>query len=285
MYHGDHVPGFPAHPHRGFETVTIVPQGLVDHADSHGGSARYGKGDVQWLTTGSGIEHGEMFPLIDASARNPLELFQIWLNLPAAGKRAAPGFKIFWDDKIPHHRTVDAEGRVAEVRIVAGTFVPVGGDARSVEPIAPPPASWAADPDNHVAIWLITLDAGAALDLPVAPEGVNRRAYFYGGDRLAVSGVDYPSETMLTLAAHVRTELVNTGAAPVQLLLLQGAPIGQAVVAHGPFVMNSDEEVMQTIRDYQTTGFGGWPWQSREMTYGTEGRFAAYPDGRRETPG
>src|SRR5690554_3885240 len=104
VYHGDGVPGFPAHPHRGFETATIVRRGLIDHSDSLGASARFGQGDVQWLTAGKGIVHAEMFPLLDDAAPNPLELFQIWLNLPARSKMAEPHFKIIWAHEVPHLR-------------------------------------------------------------------------------------------------------------------------------------------------------------------------------------
>ena len=92
MYHGSTVPGFPQHPHRGFETVTYVRQGVIDHSDSLGATARFGRGDVQWLTAGGGIVHAEMFPLLDRSGPNPCELFQIWLNLPAEDKMVDPYF-------------------------------------------------------------------------------------------------------------------------------------------------------------------------------------------------
>ena len=115
MYHGEIVPGFPQHPHRGFETVTVVRRGLLDHSDSMGATARYGRGDVQWLTAGRGIQHAEMFPLIERDRDNPLELFQIWLNLPTRDKMADPYFAMLWGDTLPKDVQRDSEGRTTEI--------------------------------------------------------------------------------------------------------------------------------------------------------------------------
>src|SRR5512133_2356500 len=120
MYHGQVVPGFPQHPHRGFETVTIVRRGLIDHSDSLGATARFGAGDVQWLTAGEGIVHAEMFPLLDRTRPNPLELFQIWLNLPGEDKMAPPHFTMLWSQDIPRSIFTDGAGRRTEVTVVAG---------------------------------------------------------------------------------------------------------------------------------------------------------------------
>jgi len=136
MYHGDVVPGFPQHPHRGFETVTIVRRGFIDHSDSLGATARFGQGDVQWLTAGRGINHSEMFPLLDPERPNPLELFQIWLNLPKSDKLVEPHFSMLWSHMLAKHVASDDAGRKTEITLVAGRI----GDA--VAP-APPPHSWA----------------------------------------------------------------------------------------------------------------------------------------------
>ena len=135
MYHGDVVPGFPQHPHRGFETVTIVRGGTIDHSDSLGATARFGAGDVQWLTAGKGIVHSEMFPLRERDKPNPLELFQIWLNLPKADKFAEPHFTMLWRDGIPKVTEVDQAGRKAEIAVIAGAL-------RDVKAPPPPPRSW-----------------------------------------------------------------------------------------------------------------------------------------------
>ena len=165
MYHGDVVPGFPQHPHRGFETVTIVKRGLIDHSDSLGATARFGGGDVQWLTAGKGIVHSEMFPLVAKDKPNPLELFQIWLNLPKAEKMVAPYFSMLWSEQVP--RLEDAG---AKVTIIAGAL----GDTK---PLAPPPNSWAAKAASEIAIWTIELAPGARFTIPAASAGVNRSLY------------------------------------------------------------------------------------------------------------
>ena len=101
MYHGDSVPGFPRHPHRGFETVTVARQGYIDHSDSLGATARFGNGDCQWMTAGAGVVHCEMFPLVNKDKGNPTELFQIWLNLPQKEKMVPAYFTMLWKESIP----------------------------------------------------------------------------------------------------------------------------------------------------------------------------------------
>lgn len=277
MYHGEKVPGFPRHPHRGFETVTLVRSGFVDHADSMGAAARYGQGDVQWLTAGGGILHSEMMPLLDREGPNPLELFQIWLNLPAADKMTAPYFTMFWSDTIPVHTAVDAAGRRTRITVVAG-------ELEGLRPPAPPPSSWAARPESDVAIWSIRLAPRARWTLPAAPPGVNRMLYFFRGAELSVAGRAVPASHALALDGTQAVPL-EAGDQEIELLLLQGRPIGEPVARHGPFVMNTREELSRAYADYQRTRFGGWPWERPDPVYPREeGRFARHADGRIERP-
>lgn len=277
MYHGEVVPGFPHHPHRGFETVTIVRRGLIDHADSLGAAARYGGGDVQWLTAGKGVNHSEMFPLLERERPNPLELFQIWLNLPAASKFAEPHFTMFWDDAIPRHEARDAEGKKTEVLVVAGSL---DGE----RPLPPPPESWASRPDSDIAIWVITMEPGATWTLPPAKAGSNRTLYAFRGAGVSIDGREVATGQGASLRPDVEATIVN-GDAEAELLLLQGRPIGEPVAQYGPFVMNTEEEIRQAFADYQRTRFGGWPWPSDYPVHPREeGRFARHADGRVERP-
>jgi hypothetical protein len=286
MYHGAAVPGFPAHPHRGFETVTVVRQGLVDHADSLGAAARYGDGDVQWLTAGRGIVHAEMFPLLSAERPNPLELFQIWLNLPAASKMVPPHFTMFWGGEVPRATLRDSAGRTTEIVLVAGELRAAGSDRLLASaPLAPPPDSWAARADADVAIWTLRMEAGARWTLPAArAAGTRRMLYFFSGASIAIEGERVEGRVAIEVAAERDLELAS-GDATSELLLLQGRPIGEPVVQHGPFVMNTQAQIVQTFADYRQTQFGGWPWPSEAPVHGTAPqRFARRPDGREDRP-
>jgi quercetin 2,3-dioxygenase len=275
MYHGEEVPGFPHHPHRGFETVTLVRRGLVDHSDSLGAAARFGGGDVQWLTAGRGIVHSEMFPLLERQAGNPLELFQIWLNLPRADKFAAPHFAMFWAPAIPTVTTVDAAGRPTTVVMIAGA------SEGQVAP-RPPPDSWASKADSDLAIWTIRLAPGARYTLPPARPGTNRMLYLFAGAGARIDGHNFTP----SVGIHLRPDApvaIEGGPVETELLLLQGRPIGEPVVQHGPFVMTTQAEIAQAFADYRRDRFGGWPWPGSGPVHPREeGRFARHADGRVE---
>lgn len=275
MYHGEQVPGFPAHPHRGFETVTIVTKGLVDHSDSLGAAGRFGFGDVQWMTAGKGVQHCEMFPLLSKEKENPLELFQIWLNLPKAKKFAEPHFAMLWSDTIPTFTAIDENGKTTQVRVIAGKI----GNIKAPDPA---PNSWAADTSNEVAIWTMTLEPGAQWRLPSASTFVNRSLYFYDGTSIQIAEKNFTSHQAIELLADQEVVLKN-GNTVSHLLLLQGRPINEPVVQHGPFVMNTQAEIQQAMAEYRQTEFGGWPWSSSEHVHPREkSRFAKYPDGVEE---
>ena len=275
MYHGDTVPGFPGHPHRGFETVTVVRRGLIDHSDSLGATARFGGGDAQWLTAGNGIVHSEMFPLLDRSAPNPLELFQIWLNLPAKDKRVAPYFSMFWNDTIPRRLTRDDAGRETVVTVVAGAI----GDAKAPPP---PPNSWASRAEADVAIWTLKLAPHARFALPAAKPGTNRALYLFKSAGVSIAGVTVKNGQGVELKADAEAILEN-GADEAELLLLQGCPIGEPVAQYGPFVMNTRAEIQEAFTDYPRTQFGGWPWKENDPVHPREkARFAIHADGRIE---
>jgi quercetin 2,3-dioxygenase len=277
MYHGRTVPGFPRHPHRGFETVTFVRTGTLDHADSMGAAARYGDGDVQWLTAGGGIQHAEMFPLLRSDAPNPLHLYQIWLNLPARDKMVDPHFAMLWNEKIPRVVVPDREGRITEMTLAAGRY-------REHRPPSPPPNSWATKADSDVAIWTLRMEPGAEFTLPAVQPGTKRSLYIHRGARMQVAGTNVPPDHRVQIDDHGTLALV-AGTQENEMLLLQGRPIGEPVAKRGPFVMNTQQEIRQAYDDYQATQFGGWPWKRNDPVHtGTQGRFARHIDGRTEEP-
>ncbi len=278
MYHGEDVPGFPGHPHRGFETVTVMRRGLVDHADSLGAAARYGHGDVQWLTAGRGVVHSEMFPLLREDEGNPAELFQIWLNLPAASKIAEPAFTMFWSERVPQLEARDNGGRWTVVRVIAG------GLDGAAPPLSPPRDSWASRADADLAIWTLRMEPHARWVVPAARQDSTQRMLYLFAGRARVAGEPVDAPTGLQLAPGIAVELV-AGDPGAELLLLQGRPIGEPVAQQGPFVMNTRAEIAQAYQDYQRTQFGGWPWDSAAPVHGKErARFARHPDGRTDLP-
>jgi redox-sensitive bicupin YhaK (pirin superfamily) len=238
-----------------------------------------------------------MFPLLDQGAPNPLELFQIWLNLPAHSKMATPHFTMFWSQDIPRLRALDAAGRSTEVAVIAGrlgnTFGPAGvADVNKA--LAPPPASWAAQAESDVAICTIRMAPGARWTLPAAAqEGTRRMLYFFKGGQVSIAGQTVRSPVAIELRADAAVALMNSdtgdtgnrGGEAAEFLLLQGRPIGESVAQYGPFVMNTQAEISQALADYQRTRFGGWPWPDDAPVHGRDpARFARHPDGREERP-
>lgn len=275
MYHGHTVPGFPQHPHRGFETVTVVRRGLIDHSDSLGGAARYGQGDVQWMTAGAGIMHAEMFPLVHTTRDNPVELFQLWLNLPARDKMAPPEAKMLWAPEIPHV-TVSAPGApVATLSAFAGALTHGG---KTHAPPAPPARSWAADKAHGLHVWTLKLAPGAEATLPAAAAGVQRMVYAFDGGDVLIGNDALSHDHGALLEPGPHTFIADHRGA--ELLILGGTPIGEPVVQHGPYVMNTPGEIRQAMRDFGKTRFGGWPWSSSGPVHkDAKTRFYRTPDG------
>jgi len=274
MYHGDYVPGFPQHPHRGFETITATVRGLVDHADSTGNAGRYGEGDLQWMTAGKGIVHGEMFPLVNSDKPNHLQFFQIWLNLPKAKKMVDPNFAMFWANDVPDWTSPDG---LSTVTVFAGNYFL---DMETKQNI-PPSDSWAANPDNDVAILRVVVRPGGRMVLPRAnkgEQGVNRTIYLLDGmDGVNIDGNVVTKKVWMILDAtkDVSIELPREAHSATEFLILQGRPIDEPVVQHGPFVMNTEHEIRQAFFDYRKTQFGGWPWDRDDMIFpSSKGRFA-----------
>ena len=272
MYHGKQIPGFPYHPHCGFETITLVTEGFIDHSDSLGASARFGEGDVQWMTAGSGVQHSEMFPMLQSDNENRLELFQIWLNLPARSKQVDAHFEMIWEDEIPQWKTSGVFTRL------------IYGQIDEYKQSVCPPNSWAADHQNQLQLVQYILDPGATLQLPSTKEPLNRALYQYKGSA-EINGQAFEEGTGVFIEENEKLTIINCSESPVYFILMQGKPIGEPVAKYGPFVMNTSQEIEQVIQNYRRTEFGGWPWPTAEHVHDAgRGRFAQYPDGYIKLP-
>ena len=233
----DYLAGFPAHPHRGFETVTYMLDGHMRHEDNHGNRGDLGPGDVQWMTAARGIIHSEMPQQTAGRMRG----FQLWINLPGSEKMKPAAYRDIPSKLIP---VIDvAEGVTAKV--IAGTLKG-GAGVDAVGPVGYPGGGLSTDP-RYIDL---RFKAGMAYDVPV-PAGHNAFLYMYEGD--AVIGAErkalpHRAAALLSDGAFVRIEAGDSGAG---VLLLAGKPIGEPIVQHGPFVMNTRDEINQAVADYQ----------------------------------
>ena len=272
MYHGSSIPGFPYHPHRGFETITINKEGVVDHSDSLGAAGRFMTGDVQWMTAGKGIQHSEMFPLLNENNENPLEIFQIWLNLPKVSKMVEPHFKMLWNEEIPVIDHKDEANITTSIKVIAGSV-------NNINALSPTPNSWASDSNNSVGVYTLKMEAGANWTLPKTSHKANRSLFFYKGSTIEIDGQTVASNHLIELLANEDIAIKN-GDKEAYFLILEGKPIGEPVAQHGPFVMNTQEEIREAMKDYGKTQFGGWPWSETEVVHSRDkGRFALFSDG------
>lgn len=235
--------GVGAHPHRGFETVTIVYAGEVEHRDSTGQGGVIGPGDVQWMTAGAGILHDEFHSAAYTREGGPFEMVQLWVDLPAAHKLCPPGYQAIVAAQIPTQPLQDVDGReVGTLRLIAGAHGAVRGPARTFSPMN---------------VWDLHLQGAARLRL-AQPAGwpvqllLREGRLRVGGDRV-VAG----AQLLGYSAAGTQLELESEGEA--RLLLMAGEPLGQPVVGYGPFVMTRREEIVQAFEDFQAGRFGQMP--------------------------
>jgi len=230
------IAGFPEHPHRGFETVTIVYQGEVAHRDSTGAGGRIGPGDVQWMTAASGILHEEFHTPEFTKTGGTLEMVQLWVNLPAQDKLEKPGYQTLLDRDIPSVGLPDDAGRV---RVIAGEFDGRRGPARTFTPID---------------VWDVQLNQGKTAQFSV-PEGHTLALVVLHGT-VKVNGKAVAHDAQMVLLDRAGRDVSIEAQSDATLVLLGGEPIDEPIVGYGPFVMNTQAEIRQAVEDFNSGRFG-----------------------------
>ncbi|MGH8832981.1 MAG: pirin family protein [Polaromonas sp.] len=231
--------GVGQHPHRGFETVTIVYQGEVEHRDSTGNGGVIGPGDVQWMTAASGILHEEFHSREFTRKGGALEMVQLWVNLPAKDKMAAPGYQEISGKTIPQ---VDLPGSAGTLRVIAGDYNGHKGPAHTFTPID---------------VWDLRLRQGKTTTLTV-PQGRTAALVVLRGT-VMVNEKEVVREAQMVLLDRAGEALMVEANSDATLLLLSGEPIDEPIVGHGPFVMNTRDEIMQAMQDFNAGRFGRMP--------------------------
>lgn len=232
----EHRRGVGAHPHRGFETVTIVYSGEVEHRDSSGGGGIIGPGDVQWMTAASGIVHEEYHGPGFSERGGPFELIQLWVNLPAKHKMAPPGYQGITNDQIPR---VELPNGAGTVRVIAGSYGGSEGPAHTFSPMN---------------VWDMQLNAGHRMEFEV-PGGYTTALFVLRG-RIRLASAETVSEAELGVLERDGEMFATEALEDTTLLLLNGQPLDEPIAGYGPFVMNSPEEIRQAISDYQNGRMG-----------------------------
>jgi redox-sensitive bicupin YhaK (pirin superfamily) len=228
--------GVGQHPHRGFETVTIVYEGEVEHRDSTGNGGVIGRGDVQWMTAAGGILHEEFHSQGFTRTGGPFHMVQLWVNLPAKDKMSAPGYQSILDSDIPSAELPDGAGRV---RVIAGMFEGRKGPARTFSPVN---------------VWDARLKADARVTLDL-PEGHTSMLVVLAG-RIAVNGTQEAGVAEMVLLDRAGTQVEIEARGDATVLVLTGEPLDEPIVGYGPFVMNTEDEIHQAIDDFNAGRFG-----------------------------
>ncbi len=228
--------GVGAHPHRGFETVTIVYDGAVAHRDSTGAGGEIGPGDVQWMTAAAGIVHEEFHAPAFARSGGRFEMAQLWVNLPAKDKSASPGYQSLLARDIP---VVDLPDEAGSIRVIAGAYAGARGPARTFTPMD---------------VWDVRLKAGGSVRLSL-PEGRTLNLAVFAGP-VKINGEVSADKAQFVTLARAGGDVLLEAEADAKILLLSGEPIEEPVAAYGPFVMNSDDEIRQAFADFRAGRFG-----------------------------